>query len=179
MEEFKTKIQVTFRKGFEPILINFVGTTWDEFMGAGNFAFYEITPLTEIHLHSNKSEELAANGDAQYIYVIGVIGFFILLIAGINFVNLTTARSINRAKEVGVRKVVGALKTNLINQFLSESLLIAFIALVFAVGFMYLTLPWFNDISSKDFSINNFNTSFFILVAVGITIGVGLLSGPG
>jgi len=177
LEEFEKKIQITFRKGFEPVLVSYVGTTWDEFMAAGNYALYDVTKLTDIHLYSDKSEELAANGDSRYIYIFGLIGLFILLIAGINFVNLTTARSMNRAKEVGVRKVVGAEKANLIKQFLSESTIISFVALIFSFGFIYLALPGFNDLSAKEFKIADFSSSFFIASALGIAALTGLLSG--
>ncbi len=177
LEEFEQKIQITFKKGFEPILRDYVGTTWDEFMAAGNYALYDITPLTRIHLHSNKSDELGANGDYRYIYSFGLIGFFILLIACINFVNLTTARSVNRAKEVGIRKVVGAEKGTLVRQFLSESTLITIVALFLAFGLLHLTLPYFNELSAKTFGMSAFYSPWFVGVAISITLIVGLLSG--
>lgn len=177
MEAFEDKIQMTFRRGFEPVLIEYVGATWDEFMATGNYAYYELTPLTDIHLHSDKSDELAANSDSRYVYIFGLIGIFILLIAGINFVNLTTARSMNRAKEVGVRKVVGAQRQHLIRQFLSESTIITLLALLMAYGLIYIALPEFNNLSAKAFDFNNFTRPTTLLTAIGIAILTGLLSG--
>ena len=137
----------------------------------------EVTPLTKIHLHSDKIDELGANGDIRYVYIFGIIGFFILLIAGINFVNLSTARSINRSREVGVRKVVGAMKSQLIKQFLSESVIIATIALILAYGFMYLLLPFFNDLSGKLLTYSQLYAPSFILMALSLAVVTGILAG--
>ena len=177
MEKFLANIQGTFRRGFEPVLRDYVGTTWDEFMSAGNYAFYELTKLTDIHLHSDRADELSANGDSRYVTIFSLIGFFILLIAGINFVNMATARSVNRAREVGVRKVVGALKSNLVRQFLSESTLIALIAFILSTVLLYLLLPSFNDLAAKQFTVSEIFSPSFVLIALGIALMTGLLSG--
>jgi len=177
LDNFEKKIQITFRKGFEPVLLEYVGTTWEDFMSAGNYAFYEVTPLKDIHLRSDKGNELAANSDIQYVYIFGLIGLFILLIAGINFVNLTTAQSMNRAKEVGVRKVVGAAKGNLIAQFLSESVIVSLVSLILACVLLHLLLPGFNELSAKEFDRFDFYSPFFVSVALGIALITGLLSG--
>lgn len=171
------KLQATFKRNFESVLKDFVGTTWDDFMAGGNYAKMVIMPLTDIHLRSDKMEEAGANGDIRYVYIFGIIGLFILLIASINFVNLSTARSVNRAKEVGVRKVVGALKNHLIKQFLSESTLIAIFALFLAFGLLHLCLPSFNDISGKAFLTSSFYTPSFLGTIFSIAITIGLLSG--
>jgi putative ABC transport system permease protein len=177
LAEFEEKIQTTFQVKFEPVLLDFVGTTWDKFIQGGNYAKIEVMPLTDIYLKSDKMAEAGINGDIRYIYIFGFIGFFILLIAGINFVNLSTARSVNRAKEVGVKKVVGALRHHLIRQFLSESTLIAFIALGFAFILLHAFLPYFNEIASKTFIINRFYEPSFLSATIGITLLIGLLSG--
>ena len=175
--DLEEKVQVMFRNGFEKILVAYVGTTWDAFMGAGNYAFYSFTKLTDIHLHSDKSDELSANGDYRYIYIFGLIGIFLIVIAGINFVNLTTARSINRAKEVGVRKTVGANRSSLIAQFLTESILIGLTALILAYGLMFLTLSPFNDLALKSFDFNDLLSPAFISIATGIALVTGIVSG--
>lgn len=175
--QLEQKIQATFKKNFEAVLRDFVGTSWDEFMAGGNYAKMAIMPLTDIHLRSDKMAEAAANGDIRYLYIFGIIGLFILLIASINFVNLSTARSVNRAKEVGVRKVVGAMRNHLVKQFLSESTLIAFLALVLAFGLLHIFLPYFNEITTKSFTFFRFYQPTFIMTIIGIALSVGLLSG--
>ena len=177
LANLEQKIQSTFKKNFESVLRDFVGTTWDEFMAGGNYARMAIMPLKDIHLRSDKMGEAAANGDIRYLYIFGIIGLFILLIASINFVNLSTARSVNRAKEVGVRKVVGALRNHLVKQFLSESTLIAFLGLLLAYGLLHLCLPYFNNIAAKSFTFADFYQPSFIATILGIALSVGLLSG--
>ncbi|HEY4336003.1 MAG TPA: ABC transporter permease, partial [Puia sp.] len=101
-------------------------------------------PLTAIHLHSHRSDEIGINGDIQYVYIFSAIAVFVLLIAGINFVNLSTACSAGRAREVGVRKVLGSPRRQLIAQFLTESLLLTTAAALLALGITALAMPWFN-----------------------------------
>ena len=112
---------------------------------AGNHFRCPITPLTDVHLHSNKSYELEANSNIQFVYIFSVIAVLILLIACVNFMNLSTARSANRAKEVGIRKVAGSTKGHLILQFLTESVLLSLFSLVLALGIAVLLLPMFKD----------------------------------
>ena len=95
-----------------------------DFERTGNYLRADLTPLTDIHLSSNKTAELERNSNIQYIYIFSAIALFILLIACMNFMNLSTARSANRSREVGIRKVLGSLKGNLIRQFLAESILV-------------------------------------------------------
>ncbi len=118
---------------------------------AGNHFRYHLTPLTDVHLHSNKSDELEANSNIQYVYIFSIIAVLILLIACVNFMNLSTARSANRAKEVGIRKVAGSTKGHLILQFLTESILLSLFALVLALGIAVLLLPVFNQLAGKSF----------------------------
>ena len=105
----------------------------ETFAKSGNFDTYHLTPLTAIHLHSNKTAELGVNSNIEFVYIFSFVAVLILLIACVNFMNLSTARSSNRAKEVGVRKVLGSLKKSLVAQFLTESILISFIALILAI----------------------------------------------
>ncbi len=110
-----------------------------------------LQPLTSIHLHSNLEYEISGNSDIAYIFIFSVIAFFILLIACINFMNLATARSASRAREVGVRKVLGADRNKLIKQFLGESLIFSFISLAIALILVRLALPVLNSVSGSDF----------------------------
>ena len=154
-----------------------MGVSWEELEKAGNYANYELFPLEKIHLYSDKIDETAANGDIQYVYIFSIIGFFILLIACINFMNLSTARSTNRAKEVGVRKVVGATRQNLIRQFLSESILISLIALLIAWLSVQLLLPQFNELAGKELELSQFHRPAFLMTTIGLALITGLLAG--
>lgn len=149
----------------------------EAFKKSGNFDRYMLTPLTQIHLHSNKVAELGANSDIQYVYIFSAIAIFILLIACVNFMNLSTARSANRAKEVGVRKVLGSFKNDLIRQFLMESLLVSFIALLLALVIAWLLLPYFNQLSSKEISLSFISVPLLLPTLVAIALIVGLLAG--
>ncbi len=108
-----------------------------------------LQPLTDIHLYSDYSMDISGNGDIQYVYIFSAIALFILIIACINFMNLATARSIKRSKEIGLRKTVGAVKSQLVGQFLGEALLFAFIAVVLAALLVKLVLPVFNQLAQK------------------------------
>src|SRR4030095_881404 len=135
------------------------------------------TPLLNIHLHSNKTAEIDGNGNAQYVYIFSAIALLILLIACVNFMNLSTARSSSRAKEVGVRKVLGSLKKNLVQQFLTESVLISFIALIIAVLTAWLTLHYFNQLAGKNIHAATLFQPKMLLSLVALMLVVGLLAG--
>jgi putative ABC transport system permease protein len=138
---------------------------------------FTLTPLTSIHLHSNKTSELGANGSIEFVYIFSVIALFILLIACVNFMNLSTARSSIRAKEVGVRKVLGSMRSWLVAQFLTESLLMTFLSLFLAVCIAVLMLPFFNQLAGKEISASLFFNPR-ILAAMLLLVGVvGLLAG--
>lgn len=136
---------------------------------------FALQPLTDIHLHSHTSSELEPGGDVTYIYVFGAIAIFMLVIACINFINLSTAGASKRAKEVGVRKVIGSDKSQLIKQFLAESLLVALIALAVSFLLIQLALPAFNDIAGKNLAAVFGIKSLAGLLALGI--GVGMAAG--
>jgi len=133
--------------------------------------------LTDIHLHSHLTTEIEQNGDIVNVYLFSAIAFFILLIACINFMNLATARSAKRAKEIGLRKVLGAYKKQLVQQFLGESLLIAALALLLAVALVEAALPFFNEFVGKSLSLNVWQNPGLLVGLIAITLFVGLLSG--
>jgi putative ABC transport system permease protein len=136
-----------------------------------------LQPLTAIHLHSHLDEEIEENGDAGRVTVFGAIALFILLIACINYMNLSTARSSLRAKEIGIRKVSGALRQEIIVQFLSESVLLSYIALLLAVGLSWLTLSGLNSVTGLQLSIYTLLQPMVLLPLLLTPLVVGLLSG--
>jgi putative ABC transport system permease protein len=138
---------------------------------------YFIQPVTDIHLHSNLGYELPGNSDIAYVYIFSAIALFILLIACINFMNLATARSAGRAKEVGLRKVMGAEKQMLVKQFLVESMLTCVVSLIVAVGLIRLALPFFNSISGMKLKISFGEIPWLIPAFIGFTLVTGLLAG--
>ena len=160
-----------------PQLQSVINISLNDFKKGGSYVRASLTPLTSIHLHSNKQSELDANGNAEYVYIFSGIALMILLIACVNFMNLSTARSSNRAKEVGVRKVLGSLKANLIQQFLTESFLISFIALILAVLITWLLLPYFNQLAEKDINVATLLQPTMLLSLIVLMLIVGLLAG--
>jgi ABC-type antimicrobial peptide transport system permease subunit len=136
-----------------------------------------LQPLKKIHLHSSHLRADVATGDITTVVIFSAMALFILVIACINFMNLTTARSGNRAKEVGLRKVVGANKTNLTRQFFGESILLSFIALLFAVVLVSLFLSAFNSLSGKDLTISLSGNIHVIFGLISISLFTGVVSG--
>jgi putative ABC transport system permease protein len=126
----------------------------EDFRQSGNYINLNLTPLTDIHLQSDRIAELSANNSIQTVYIFSAIAIFILLIACVNFMNLSTARSANRAKEVGIRKVLGTMRSALIRQFLTESVLMSLIAFIIALVFSFLLLPYFNQLAGKQFNFS-------------------------
>jgi putative ABC transport system permease protein len=139
-----------------------------------------LQPLNDIHFGSGnmESDYLNANSaDESYIYILSIIAGFILLIACINFMNLSIVRSLSRAKEVGLRKVMGAFRSNLFGQFLGESVLLAFISLFISIFFIEILLPLFNSLTEKNIVINYLENWEFVLSVAAMTFLVGLISG--
>ncbi len=135
-----------------------------------------IFPMNKWRLYSDFKNGLPAGGRIQFIWLFAIIGVFVLLLACINFMNLSTARSEKRAKEVGIRKTVGSLRTQLINQFLTESIVVAFISFIFSLLLVFLLLPLFNKLADKHTSLPLSNVSFW-LIAIAFTFFTGLISG--
>jgi len=148
-----------------------------KFEAHGNYIRLNLTPLKDIHLHSNRQREIGPNGNAEYIYIFSVIAAFILLLACINFMNLSTARSAGRAREVGVRKVLGSSRPNLIMQFLAESVLVTLAASIISVLIAWALLPLFNQISGKGIMITVDTFVWLLPAMLIITIVVGGLAG--
>jgi putative ABC transport system permease protein len=136
-----------------------------------------LQPLTIIHLHSNLMAEIGPNSDINYVYAFLAVAVFVLLIACINFMNLSTARSMKRAKEVGLRKVVGADRQKLIVQFIGESLILSFIGLIFGLILVEIALPTFNRMLDKEYSLSLFEHGYELVFLIGLTIIVGMIAG--
>lgn len=137
-----------------------------------SFSQFYVQPIKDIHLTSNLKWELEPNGDKQYVYIFILIGVFIILIAGINYMNLSTAKATVRAKEIGVRKVAGALRQSLINQFLIESVITCVFAAIIAIGLAQLLLPFVNDLTGKQLHLFKDSTLLLYLLAATLLLGV-------
>ncbi len=135
-----------------------------------------LQPLADIHLHSHFTADIPGHGDIQYVYIFSAIAVFVLLIACINFMNLSTARSAGRSKEVGVRKVIGAARSQLIRQFLTESLTFAVLGLAVAIGIALALLPAFNELSGKPLNLTLGASDLWIFIAL-VALVTGLISG--
>src|SRR5688572_20275825 len=147
----------------------------DRFAVWRSIYFYNLQPLRDIHLRSNLQYEIAPVGNINQVYIFSAIGIFILLLAGINYMNLATARSLSRAKETGIKKVVGAVRKQLVTQFLLEAVLTAFIAGIAALLFCYLLQPFFSQITGKNLS--PLSSPFLAVFLPAVTLLLGLLSG--
>jgi putative ABC transport system permease protein len=137
-----------------------------------NNAGFRVQPVTDIHLKSHLRWELEANGNVEYVYIMGAAALLTLLIACINFMNLMTAKSVERAKEIGIRKTMGALRQQLSLQFMGESVLITVISLVFAVLMVEACLPLYNSLTGQALSLN-YQETLPVLLLVAIVIGIG------
>lgn len=175
--DLEAKFPGLIEKYIGPEIQNFMGASLEEFYEAGNDAGFYLFPLLDIHLKSDKLGELTVNGDMKYVLIFTAIAMFILILACINFMNLSTARSAGRAKEVGVRKVMGAYKSQLRKQFLTEAFLITFISILIAYGLSFILLGQFNALADKEMSFNGLLSPSFILIMVGVLIVVGFLAG--
>jgi putative ABC transport system permease protein len=150
--------------------------TMEKFRASGNKLEYTLIPVTDIHLNSDRIAEFEANSDITYVYIFATIAIFILVIACINFMNLSTARSSNRAKEVGIRKVMGSLRSHLIRQFLAESVLLSVFSFVVAITIAWLAMPMFNELAGKELSIPFGSFGFWGLIFTG-ALATGVLAG--
>lgn len=171
------KLPEMLQRYMEPQIQSILNISWKQYEEAGNAHYYYFQPVAEIHLQSNLQFELEPNGSASIVYLFAGISAFIMLIACVNFINLSTARSANRAKEVGMRKVLGALRKQLIFQFLLESIIMCFLALILAVGITSLILPLFNDLSGKLIVMNEFLSPAVIGGMILFALTLGVLSG--
>jgi putative ABC transport system permease protein len=182
-KKLDAKLPQVVEKYMGPQMLAAMGMTLAEFRKQGSDISFHLQPLTDIHLnsdtgvHSDFSGDLSAPGDIRYVYIFAAIALFMLLIACINFMNLSTAGASRRSREVGIRKVLGSVKTQLIKQFLTESILITTIALILAVVFMYIALPAFNNLAGQNLSFSFSEHPFIIPSLIFFILFVGIVAG--
>lgn len=152
----------------------FLDMTYDQFLAAGNSFNYFLQPLGDIHLRSDGYGGFEPEADITYVYIFSAIAAFILIIACINFMNLSTARSANRAKEVGIRKVLGSIRGQLIMQFISESVLITFISGLIGLALAIVVMPFFNDFADRQMTLGFWECLPYV---IGGSLAVGVLAG--
>jgi putative ABC transport system permease protein len=175
--EFEEKMQSLIQKYVYPQVKGALGVTPEEFIAGGGFFAYYIQPLTDIHLRSHLQHEIEANSDISYVYIFSAIALVILLISCINFINLSTAQSATRAREVGVRKTVGSTTTELKGQFVFEAVFLSVLAVVLALPLIELLLPVFNNLTGKDLQIPYLTNVLTLPFLLGLGLAVGLLAG--
>ena len=177
-DDFEELLQGIFDRYMIPwVQETMPGLTKESFDASGNYVRYHTMPLIDIHLYSiNHQSELSANSSMQNVYILSLIALFLIVLASVNFMNLSTAHSLKRAKEVGVRKTLGSNRRDLVRQFLTESGLIAFISLLFAILIAILVLSLFNDLSGKSISVPYTNPVFWLILIIA-TFVLGLFSG--
>jgi len=170
---------------FPGMIVKYVGPEIERFIGVslkdmerqGGAYGYLTTPLVDIHLRSQARDGLEPSGDIMYVYFFAGIGVFIILIACINFMNLSTARSAGRAKEVGLRKTLGSLRVQMVKQFLAESILYSVIAVVVALILCYIALPQFNLLSGKQLGMDMFSQPPFLISIAILVLFAGVVAG--
>ena len=138
---------------------------------------YELQKITDIHLHSKIQDEAESNGDITYVYIFSAVALFMLIIAAINYMNLATARSSKRSREVGMRKVMGSQRGQLIRQFLTESIVLSVVSLAFSILLIFLLLPVFNDLAGKSISISVLFELKNIIALLLAVIFIGFIAG--
>ncbi len=177
VENVKAKLDAIVERNIGSELEKYIGMTFEEFRQQGNNIGMFLQPMTDIHLKSNLTDEIIPNGNVKYLYIFGAIAAFIILIACINFMNLSTARSANRAKEVGVRKTAGALRKRLVVQFLSESILYSVFSTLLAMVIILACLEPFNLLAGKSLSAQVLFTPAAAGMLLLFSLFIGLLAG--
>ena len=175
--QLEAKLPQVIEKYMGPQLQQAMGMSLAQFRKKGNDIGLFLQPLTDIHLHSDFAYDLAPPGNIQYVYSFNAVAVLMLLIACINFMNLSTAGASKRAKEVGIRKVLGSVRQSLTNQFLIESLLLTAISLLLGIGLVYLALPLFNTLAGKELTMNFTANPWLLPGLLGLGLLVGVLAG--
>ena len=176
-KELNKKIYSVAKKHVGSIIKAAFGVSYEEFLNNGNDFSFVFVPLKSIHLYSKVFNEFKETGDINTVYLFSAIAIFILIIACINFINLATAKSTKRANEIGVRKVLGSNKSQLIKQLLSESTVLCFIAILFSIMLVELALPYFNELTNKELSLNLFGSIYVIPALIIFTLIIGVAAG--
>lgn len=171
---------------FDDLVVKYVGPEMEQFMGAtieqmeeqGNLYGYFAFPILDLHLYgSGLDVSFEPPGDITYVYIFSIIGVFLIVIASVNFMNLYTASASGRAKEVGLRKTMGAERKGMITQFLFESVFYVLMATMLSLFLIYFLLPWFNTLSGKELTLDIVTQPWFLLTLSGVVILTGLIAG--
>jgi len=173
IQQMETGFPEMVKKYMGPQIQQAMGLSLQQFITKGNSLGFKLQKLTDIHLHSNTNNEFEPGGNASYVYIFAGVALFMLIVACINFINLSTAGASKRAKEVGIRKVIGSGRWQLVKQFLSESILLALFAVIVAFILAESVLPAFNNISGQNLQISLEP----ILILTGLGLFVGIIAG--
>ncbi|MGF6929866.1 putative ABC transport system permease protein [Chitinophaga sp. W2I13] len=176
---FEKKFPAYIKKHLIPAMKDFQIYSMADLEKSGNGFRFSLIPVTQIHLYSDRQggEELSPPGSVQYVAIFSAVALFILLIAVVNFMNLTTARSAGRAREVGVRKALGTARGELVMQFLTESTLMVFLSLLIGIGIAFLALPLFNSLSGKTMTLASLFSPVILPLLIALPFAVSLLAG--
>jgi len=172
-EEVDARLVAILRKYVAPRIEQVLGGSWEDALASGLVYDWYLQPVKDIYLHSKSGEQIGPTGDTRYVYILSIIAVFVLVIACINFVNLTTARGTGRAREVGLRKALGSERSQLIGQFLGESTFVVAISMLLALGLVSVALPWFNSVSGANLAL----APWVYGALVAVTVLTGLASG--
>ncbi|WP_337043936.1 ABC transporter permease [Emticicia sp. 17c] len=176
-QKLEAKFQQLVLKYVVPEVQRDMGISIEEARKSVDTFRFLLQPLTELHLYGGTKYEIEPGGDIQYVYIFAVLAIFILLLACVNFTNLSTAQSVKRSKEVGIRKVLGSVKKQLVIQFLAESILITSLAMVLAYAFIFLFLPYFNQLANKTLSFWFFLNYKVVLALLLVSFISGIVAG--
>jgi len=174
----EAKFSDLIQKYVGPEIQQFLGVTLEQMKEAGGKYGYFAVPILDLHLNApNVQTSFEPPGDMTYVYIFSAIGIFLIIIACVNFMNLSTASAAGRAKEVGLRKTLGSERSSMMLQFLIESTLYVVLATILSFLLLYLILPWFNQLSGKELTLQIFTQTWFIFTLIGLILGIGLLAG--
>ena len=180
-KQVEEKMAVVMREHIAGELRSILGVSPEEWVAGGNTYGVYLQPLVDIHLQPDIETGIEICfrpvNDRLYIHIFGLVAFFILVIASINFMNLSTARSTTRSREIGLRKVAGSNRRLLITQFLTESVVLSLVAMAFAVILVELSLPWFNRMMDLNLNIESVHNHYLFPMVLGLALFVGVLSG--
>lgn len=184
-DDFEQKLTKVVEDNIGPLAESIAGISLEEFLATGNKYEYRLQPLNSIYLRSSRDYGIDMNtewaqiksSDITYTYIFSAVALFILLIAIINFMNLATARSERRAKEVGIRKTLGSNKLNLILQFISEAIMMSGLSVLIALALLEIILPSFNNLTGKELKLEHFSSFYIIPIIICFILFVGILAG--
>lgn len=171
------KIKDLILKYVGPEIVRFLGISIQEFESQGNKYSYYLQPLKEVHLDTSIQQDMKPASDPKYLWIFGSIGFLIIIIASINFMNLSTAQASKRAKEIGIKKVVGSSRGHLISQFIFETMILSLLALLLAIALTESSLPYFNNLLEIKLTVGYFREWYTIPALLGLAIFIGFIAG--